>query len=83
MDDYDLQRRRREEMRAVREAGGGVSEGFEESEELLVDHASHGDQHAARRAAMDAGVDDEERAAVDEDRYGEADHERSSADEAG
>jgi hypothetical protein len=34
--------RRREERRAVEEAGGGVSEGFEQSEAELIDHAEHG-----------------------------------------
>lgn len=29
--------------RAVAEGGGGEAEGFEQSEELLVEHASHGD----------------------------------------
>ncbi len=29
--------------RAVREAGGGEAEGFEEAEGALIDHASHGD----------------------------------------
>ena len=32
-----------EAERATAEAGGGESEGFEESEELLIDQASHGD----------------------------------------
>ena len=74
--------RHREEMRAVEEAGGGVSEGFEQSEELLIEHASHGDLHSARVPAMKAGTDDEEAAALNPDRYGEADHEQSSQDEA-
>ncbi|HEY1712939.1 MAG TPA: hypothetical protein VGG07_08550 [Solirubrobacteraceae bacterium] len=38
----------------VREAGGGEAEGFEESERELIEHASHGDQHAARRVLEDA-----------------------------
>lgn len=83
MDDQDREARRKEEMRAVLEGGGGEAEGFEQAEELLIEHASHGDMHAARRAAMDAGIADEEAAAVDEERYGEPDHERSSEDEAG
>jgi hypothetical protein len=66
-------------MAPVEEAGGGVSEGYEQSEKLLIDHTSHGDQHAARKIIMDsASVDEELLAAEDEDRYGEADHERSS-----
>jgi hypothetical protein len=31
------------EERAVREGGGGEAEGFEQAEELLQEHASHGD----------------------------------------
>jgi hypothetical protein len=38
----------------VREAGGGEAEGFEEAERELIEHASHGDQHAARRVLEDA-----------------------------
>ena len=37
------EQRRREERRAVDEAGGGVSEGFELAEEELIEHASHSD----------------------------------------
>jgi len=33
-----------EERQAVEEAGGGVAEGFEESERDLIEGASHGDQ---------------------------------------
>jgi hypothetical protein len=44
----------READRAVIEAGGGEAEGFEQAEEELIEHASHGDQHAARRIAEDA-----------------------------
>lgn len=40
-----LAERRREERRAVEEAGGGVSEGFEQAEQELIEHASHGDGH--------------------------------------
>lgn len=36
------------------EAGQGESEGFEEAERELMEHATHGDQHAARRAIGDA-----------------------------
>lgn len=79
MDETDRQRKKREAMEPVEEAGGGVSEGFEQSEELLIEHTSHGDQHAARKIIMDAeAVDEDLLAADDSDRYGEADHERSS-----
>lgn len=43
-----------EAMRPLREAGEGESEGFELAEEELIEHASHGDQHAARRILEDA-----------------------------
>jgi hypothetical protein len=38
-----------EAKRPPAEAGEGESEGFEQAEQQLVDHATHGDQHAARR----------------------------------
>jgi len=61
--------------RAVREGGGGEAEGFELAEDELIEHASHGDQHAARRAIYDAPEEsDDARAAAG----GEADEERSS-----
>ncbi|WP_372790450.1 hypothetical protein [Paraconexibacter sp.] len=49
-----LARRRAAEKRPVDEAGGGVAEGFEEAEELLVDHASHSDQHSTQPIMRDA-----------------------------
>jgi hypothetical protein len=53
-------------MDPVREAGGGESEGFEEAERELIEHASHGDQHAARRVLEDAPDQDADaRAAPD------------------
>jgi hypothetical protein len=53
-------------MDPVREAGGGESEGFEEAERELIEHASHGDQHAARRVLEDAPDEDgDARAAPD------------------
>jgi hypothetical protein len=52
--------------RAVREAGGGESEGFEQAEDALVDHASHGDLHSARVPLYDAEkVEEEPSTAVD------------------
>src|SRR5947209_15439887 len=51
-------------QQSVREGGGGEAEGFEEAERELIEHASHGDQHAARRALEDApNEDDDSRAA--------------------
>jgi len=64
-----------EAARPVAEGGGGEAEGFEEAERELVERASHGDQHAARRAIEDdPGESDDARAAPS----GDADLERSS-----
>jgi hypothetical protein len=46
--------RHREERRAVEEAGGGESEGFELAEAALIEHASHGDEHTPSRIMQDA-----------------------------
>jgi hypothetical protein len=68
----DLEARRREERRAVEEAGGGEAEGFELAEEDLIEHTSHGDQHGTSRIFQDAGsLDEEDSGAV----YAEADDE--------
>jgi hypothetical protein len=48
----------REAQRPLDEAGQGESEGFEQAEEELIEHASHGDQHAARRVIADAPDED-------------------------
>jgi hypothetical protein len=47
-----------EAERPLAEAGEGEAEGFEQSEQELIEHASHGDQHAARRAIQDSPDDD-------------------------
>ena len=57
------------------EAGEGEAEGFEQAEQELVEHASHGDQHAARRAIEDAPDQSDDILAAE---GGEADAERSS-----
>ncbi|MHB8491708.1 MAG: hypothetical protein ACYDA6_05775 [Solirubrobacteraceae bacterium] len=67
----DRAERHREERRAVDEAGGGQSEGFELAEQDLIEHASHGDQHTPARIMQDAGPDEEPTDSV----YGEADSE--------
>jgi len=72
--DADLAHRRAEERRAVEEAGGGESEGFELAEEELIEHASHGDEHTPSRILRDAEPDEEEIGSV----YGEADEEQLS-----
>jgi hypothetical protein len=60
---------------AVRQAGGGEAEGFEQAEELLIEHASHGDEQSAHAILHDGGVDEEADPARAD---GEADFERSS-----
>ena len=59
-------------MEPVIEAGGGEAEGFEEAERELIEHASHGDQHAARRVIEDAPDESEDARAAS---GGEADEE--------
>jgi hypothetical protein len=71
----DRAERHRQERRAVDEGGGGQSEGFELSEQELIDHASHGDQHTPARIMRDAADDDEESPGSV---YGEADSEHAS-----
>ena len=60
----------------VEEAGGGEAEGFEQAEEALIEHASHGDQQSTHAVLHDRGPAEEEAAGMAAD--GEADHERSS-----
>jgi hypothetical protein len=75
----DLELRRREERRAVEEAGGGESEGFELAEQELIEHASHGDEHTPTRIMLDAASERETagppEGEADEGVYGEADEE--------
>ncbi|HEX4806510.1 MAG TPA: hypothetical protein VFU94_11480 [Conexibacter sp.] len=61
-------------MRPVIEGGGGEAEGFEEAEDALVEHASHGDQQSAHAILHDQGRDEQAGTADDAD----ADHERTS-----
>ena len=70
-----LEERRREALRAVEEAGGGESEGFELAELELIDHASHGDGHTPSRIMRDAPGEDE---LSDDGLYGEADEEHKA-----
>lgn len=62
-------------LRPVLEGGGGEAEGFEQAEEALIEHATHGDQQSAHAVIHDAGVPEQEGATSE---YGEADSERSS-----
>lgn len=71
-DPGNREQRHYEERRAVEEAGGGESEGFELAEQDLVEHASHGDQHTPARIMRDAGALDEE---ATDAAYGQADEE--------
>ncbi len=67
-----------ESERAPAEAGGGVSEGFEQSEELLREQAQHGDSFADPLADR---LTPEGAAGRDHGEYGEADSEKSSEDD--
>jgi hypothetical protein len=68
----DLSDRRRKERMPVEEGGGGQAEGFELSEQELIERASHGDQQKPSRIIRDASPEeDEESDAV----YGEPDEE--------
>jgi hypothetical protein len=57
------------------EAGEGESEGFELAEEELIEHASHGDEHAAWRIHEDASYAPEDSRQAD---GGEADEEHTT-----
>jgi hypothetical protein len=67
----ELTERRRRERIAVEEAGGGQAEGFELAEQELIEHASHGDEHAPARITQDAPPEEE----LADTAYGEADSE--------
>jgi len=65
-------------MQPVEEAGGGVSEGFEQAEDELIENASHGDGAGnPERDAIDNEDAEAERSTAE---YGEAD-EAQPADE--
>jgi hypothetical protein len=64
-----------EAERPLADAGQGEAEGFEQAEQELVENASHGDQHAARRAIEDAPDESDDELAAE---AGEADREYSS-----
>ena len=69
----DLWRRRREERKAVDEAGGGVSEGFELAESELIKHASHADELGTSPILRNAWREEPE---IGDAVYGEADDAR-------
>lgn len=60
--------------RAVREGGGGESEGFEQAEQELIEHASHSDQQSAHAVLHDQGNPEESTTGND----AAGDHEHSS-----
>jgi len=59
-------------MQPVEEAGGGVSEGFEQAEEDLIENASHGDGTGNPGADV---IDEDAEAERSTAEYGEADEE--------
>jgi hypothetical protein len=71
---HELAERRRLERVAVDEAGGGESEGFELTEQELIQHASHGDEQTPARIMYDAVSEQEPDPGV----YGEADEEHQN-----
>jgi hypothetical protein len=75
MDEYDLELRRREERRAVEEAGGGQSEGFELAEKEMIEHTSHGDEHSPFRIIADGNQETPEDPSEETVEYGESDEE--------
>ncbi len=58
------------------ESGEGEAEGFEQSEEALIENASHGDSHSAGRILEDAPGPESARGAA----AGDGDSAHSSAD---
>lgn len=71
----DWMEKRREARRSVEEAGGGEAEGFEQSEKELIERAENWEGRSPEHDAFPA----EERGDAE---YGEADHERTSEDDA-
>jgi hypothetical protein len=71
----DWMEKRREARRPVEEAGGGEAEGFEQAEQELIERAENWEGRSPEHDAFPA---EEQSGAV----YGEADHERSSEEEA-
>ena len=61
--------------RPVIEGGGGEGGGFEEAEQALIEHASHGDQQSAHAILHDQGQPEED---VGTRADSEADQERGS-----
>ena len=72
----DPEERHRKEREAVEEAGGGESEGFELAEQELIEHTSHGDEHAPAKISRDAFAEGDDE--LGEAESGEADEESLS-----
>ena len=72
---FERVERRRNERMAVEEAGGGQSEGFELSEQELIQHASHGDEQTLACVMYDAGSEEQEETSSV---YSEADEEHQA-----
>ena len=66
-------------MQPVKEAGGGVAEGFEQAEEALIENASHGD--GAGDPELDAIDNENVEAEKSTAEYGEPDQAESSEDD--
>jgi hypothetical protein len=67
---WEHERKKRQALRPLEEAGEGEAEGFEQSEELLEEFAGHGEHSGALEDGFTPEVDEAERAnAV----YGEPD----------
>jgi hypothetical protein len=72
------QEKRDAERQPVEEAGGGVSEGFEQAEEALIENATHGDGGGdPEEDAIDNEHVEAERSTAE---YGEADEARPRDD---
>jgi hypothetical protein len=67
-------------QRPVSEAGGGESEGFEQTEAALIEHASHGDQRPAHAILHDQGRAEEQNLSR-EDAKADEEHSSELADE--
>lgn len=61
--------------RPVREGGGGENGGFEDAQQELIEHSSHGDQQSAHAILHHQGPPEEPDARRED---GEPDHEHSS-----
>jgi hypothetical protein len=70
------ERRNDPAWQAVDEGGGGESEGFEQSEELLIEEA----ENAEHTSALDEGFPEEREDQPDRASYGEADDEYKEDD---